>query len=415
MDKEKLLQLLKLAHEQGITSTKVAGPDHLDYSARHYEAWKTTTESNVRERLMKLLHESADLDDFNGKMFVLGTLATRVDYENLAAWLLYRTLKVGEQQTVEELEKFINLEATPAFEILAFSGVEVRENVMLHKKIRLAPFDSIPECFAKEVIDYSHLQSHLKHPFGPLGELKSFCPSGALIRETGIKPKSCEPDDCMKFTFSSEELYQVCECLTLIGQSTPVPLTNWVLVEEWVPCSIFLQGGWTAPAHDVLNVSSHKLTESECVSAKNLVQQYFGLRQSTRELLRVSLQRLNLSRRRSRPVDKSIDLGIALESLLLHDRASNEPISFPFRLRGAWIMGSDASKREEYMQLFKSIYDCRCEAVHTGKFTTKFTKKLHLPLNDLLKKGEDLCAEMIKWILQKGELPEWKKLIVGGG
>lgn len=414
MDKENLVRLLKLARQQGITSPKLAAPDHLAFFARYGEVCQTTTECGVRGRLMELLRESDDLDDFNNKVFVLGNRGNHVDYETLATWLLFRTKQVGEQQTVEELERFTELEATPASEILAFSGVEICENVALHKKIRMGPFESIPGCFAKDALDYSNLKSNTEYLFGPLGEIKSFCPSGALIREIAIKPKTCDPDDFEKFVFHGEELCQICDLLTLVRQSTPVPLAYWVLVDEWVPCSVLVQGGWTGPGQDILRVSTSKFTASDYSHAKRYVRKYFELREHVRKILRISLQRLNQSRRRTNQLDKAIDLGIGLESLLLHDRGSNEPISFPFRLRGAWLLGADARDRLGYLHLLKSIYDCRCEAVHAGKFRPKFAKKLPLPLNELLKKGEDLCADMIKWVLEEGKFPDWEKLILGG-
>ena len=124
------------------------------------------------------------------------------------------------------------------------------------------------------------------------------------------------------------------------------------------------------------------------------------------------MRRLSQSRRKTDLVDKFIDIGIAIESLLLHDYQSNDPISFPFRLRGAWMLGRNYEEREKYQGLFKELYNCRCAAVHKGKLTQK-KKKVGLSLAELAKKGDSLCVELIKKILQTKKLPDWNRLILG--
>jgi hypothetical protein len=165
--------------------------------------------------------------------------------------------------------------------------------------------------------------------------------------------------------------------------------------------------------HDMSNASAYKLTPEDCKNASIFIRKYFELPNNIRELLRISLQRLNLFRRRRSLVDKAIDLGIALEVLLLHDGGPDIPISLPFRLRGAWLLGQDTASRHDYYRLFKEIYACRCEAVHSGKFDSKFTKKLSLPIHELLKKGDELCVNIIKWIIEQKRFPDWEKLLLG--
>jgi hypothetical protein len=193
-----------------------------------------------------------------------------------------------------------------------------------------------------------------------------------------------------------------------------MPLSFCMAVEEWVPCSSLLNNsGWSGRGFDVVNTGMYKLTKKDGENASNLIQKYFELNKNIQDLLVVSLQRLNLLRRRKSLVDKSIELGIALEVLLLRDGGPDVPISLPFRLRGAWLLGQDTSSRSNYFRLFKDIYACRCEAVHSGKFDSKFTKKLSLPIHELLKKGDELCVSIIKWIIGQKRFPDWEKLLLG--
>ena len=66
--------------------------------------------------------------------------------------------------------------------------------------------------------------------------------------------------------------------------------------------------------------------------------------------------------------DISIDLGIALEALLLHEQNKKNRGELRFRLglRGAWLVGSDGNERAEILKLLREVYDLRSIAVHSG-------------------------------------------------
>ena len=81
-------------------------------------------------------------------------------------------------------------------------------------------------------------------------------------------------------------------------------------------------------------------------------------------------------------------------------------------LRRLQLLGSNFEERESYQKLFKDIYNCRCAAVHKGKLTQK-KKKSVLSLDELAKKGDSLCVELIKKILHTKKLPDWNRLILG--
>jgi hypothetical protein len=300
--------------------------------------------------------------------------------------------------------------------------------VDLWDEISLVPLEQIPDCLAKVL--YKEIDSELENIRMPSDIIrpKYVIPKAALVRKVNIKPKSYEllgndpseyvrivtkSKERIKFRYGIEEMCQLCDCLTLVGTSAPIPLFFWTAVEEWVPGVSLLQGLFSGTFYDMTNISLYKLTQKDCEDASSFIRKYFELNKSIQELLRISIQRLNLSRRRSNLIDKAIDLGIALEALLLHDGKPDAQIAFPFRLRGAWLLGQDARSRRDYLKLFKEIYELRCKAVHSGRFGTKFSKKLSLPAGELLKKGDELCVGVIKRILEQKKLPDWEGLILG--
>lgn len=69
-------------------------------------------------------------------------------------------------------------------------------------------------------------------------------------------------------------------------------------------------------------------------------------------------------------VDRAIDMGIALELLLLHKCEQNE-LTFQLRTRGARLLASDPAGREAVFNTLKKAYDLRSTAVHQGVFRGK--------------------------------------------
>lgn len=145
----------------------------------------------------------------------------------------------------------------------------------------------------------------------------------------------------------------------------------------------------------------------------------FNLDQKTRSELRVPLDRLNQSRRHHNETEKAIDLGIALEALLLNDRERDDSIALPFRLRGAWLLGQGSTPRErkELLDIFNDLYDCRSKAVHKGTLKSGSAKyKSGKTPIEILNIGDELCVKIIEAIITNGGFHnsnEWNELLMG--
>ena len=113
-------------------------------------------------------------------------------------------------------------------------------------------------------------------------------------------------------------------------------------------------------------------------------------------------------------IDKIIDLGIAFEALYVPDGGSGE-IRFRLAVRAAWHLGKDKEDRNKLLQKFKQIYDCRSNAVHSGKLDerVRFGEE-HIPTSEFIQRAQNLCRESIMKILEDRKLPNWNSLILGG-
>jgi hypothetical protein len=62
--------------------------------------------------------------------------------------------------------------------------------------------------------------------------------------------------------------------------------------------------------------------------------------------------------------DALIDLRTCLEAALLHE--ANAELAYQVAIRGAWLVGRDASSRKDVFDQLKRAYDLGSKAIHTG-------------------------------------------------
>ncbi len=355
-------------------------------------------------------------------MFNTGLGDTGVSLDMLAQWIVAKAIERGPEAAVLSLEQYTASSFTPGYEILALAGVEIQQNYQVTEDITLVPFSALPLSYAKDALDppLLHPEFLLSIGLSPNYAMKyrGQAPKAALIRPIKISPKSYPLDyslDDQELFRLDDQLYQVCECMTLIGPSAPLSFAHWTEVDQEVPCSQLLGSGWSEPVHDVMPTHAYKYNETDLNEMGKLASQFLGLSQGTKDKLRVPLLRMNQALRRTNLADKAIDLGIALEALLLNDRSYQEQITFTFRLRGAWLLGNDLIARSRLMAIFKALYELRSAAVHSGKVSanTKVTGRGKVETRTLLDEGIRLCGDTIRKIISQQEFPDWEDLVLG--
>jgi len=129
--------------------------------------------------------------------------------------------------------------------------------------------------------------------------------------------------------------------------------------------------------------------------------------------LKLVIKRLNRSRRMWRDEDRAIDVGVALEALLMHgDSTSNQEINFKLGIRAAWLLGKTIDERVEIAKQVRDLYQLRSDAAHQGKLErAKDILAREITLSD----GADLVGRLLLAILERGGWPDWRVLVLGGG
>lgn len=125
--------------------------------------------------------------------------------------------------------------------------------------------------------------------------------------------------------------------------------------------------------------------------------------------LYLAIDRLNRARASHNAIDRAIELGMAMEAILMHgDATGNQEISNKLSNRAAWLLGATIEKRREVRAAATRLYSARSEAVHTGDLKAETLKKY-----DEASAG-DLVTKIVLKVMSVGAYPDWTDLVLGG-
>jgi hypothetical protein len=133
------------------------------------------------------------------------------------------------------------------------------------------------------------------------------------------------------------------------------------------------------------------------------------MKTSDKAVLRIGLDRLSQALRKGQKTDKAIDLGIALEAMLLHGIGRDE-LSYRAAVRAATFLGGSADERLGTFKLVRDAYQLRSSAVHTGK-VSEGGKPLAV---EVLRDASITCAALARKLIERGSFPSWESEYVVG-
>ncbi len=112
--------------------------------------------------------------------------------------------------------------------------------------------------------------------------------------------------------------------------------------------------------------------------------------------------------------DRAIDLGAALEALLLfaqegERRETAQEVSYKMGVRAAWLLGSDGNARKKIFREVRELYSIRSTAAHGGNIAEAKWPEVRRQLDA----GVIIARRVICAILAKGRWFNWNDLVLG--
>ena len=273
----------------------------------------------------------------------------------------------------------------------------------LYDGIRLLP---LPEADESLSSTYPSLlpDSELRHRFR----------EAVLIEEKRtVSPQFIRPDDDSKFVTKATSQQApdfdprtFCLVLSLVTTRYAYISMEWASMSEDEFINI-LSG--SAFQYIVIQTPelSFPVTVSEIGEAQTVYEEFRNSTPGTQKRLRIPLTRLAATTDNNRsPLDRIIDLAIALESLYLS--GIKDELLFRLKLRAAKHQEDTVEKRKAIAKTLGEFYGVRSSVAHTGSPPSEYAT---LPdLIGTLAATQAVCRRSIRKILEQGHEPDWSDI-----
>lgn len=375
---------------------------------QQYTETTVSADGDLLNDLECLLHSQTSLKGWNISAVSSSRPNPQGGIGYVAKWLVRQAYDgIGIDKALIRVKNLALTNTAKARIVIAIHGLQLDKAINLCPGFRLVPFGSLPKSSSKAALLRSPREPGAFVPAGVW-----FGPDVALIHEYDICPVFIGDENDQEIQerpVDMQCLMDIVSCLTVAGINAPLPLAYW---HEFCPDYpvIDLSRIPTLIGHNVLTASrihGFKYYFDDCL-ANEIVDSFTALSVSTRDSLRVPLQRLNLALRRSALVDVAIELRIALEAILLSKNKGSGELKYRMQCRAARLLGNNLATRKEIFDSVKEVYDLCSGAVHTGQLGKKINK-----LKNTIWDGVELCCKLIRKIIERGEIPDWSKIEMG--
>ena len=378
-----------------------------DYQTRIYLQYASIIEKDdIGRSVVKSLSEDPRVTALNGKMISNGSSAQIFEVKTLAMWFLWCANEHGLENARKNLELFLTSDEIPVINTLWVLGVEIDAPIKLNDNYILQPLGNMPDSRDKEYFLQSRMGQVIQRTPVPMCAITKTC---TVNKAWGQEP----PVDNLnknKYWEVSKRLQDIAHILNALNGVSCIPFYSTSYVDSVVPFGPFGGSGGGSPVYDVLARVTTKLSGYEIDNINGLIEKYQEMYEKGKDRIQRILNRLSQAKRRIQIEDIVLDLGIALEMLLLKDNPNNTQLSLSFRLRGSWLLSNSKEDRLVKYQQLKEIYNYRSQVAHSGILCDGNQEKIESARRsfpEYLLLAENICQKIIK-----DGSPDWDKLIL---
>lgn len=321
-------------------------------------------------------------------------------------------------EEISELRSFAHSKTRPLVNYYAVAGISVSKTVEIAESIRLIPWSNLRESTQKilfgprneAIFDERHFVFFRQEATCALQVDQN---ANVALYESHSDAKLSPEEQAKQFKKGLEDGEKAWDVLRIAFLLNP---NGSNIVGSWEECSSptiqRLYGSSYSYNGSLLGINFTSVTDiyRHRTAIAKLYKDFSSLSKETmRENLRHSLDRLRLAMQRPSYVDRAIDLGIALEMMILHDLGEKSELRYRLAMRAAAFLYRNQTRRVETFKLFKNLYDLRSQAVHGGRLG-----KWEAKAPDLLESGVRAAAKIAKKLISLGDYPTWEDDIILG-
>ena len=337
-------------------------------------------------------------------MIQWGSGAYSYSHESLTMWTLWRISKVGGLRAAADLNRFLDAEKVQSIHATWLLGIEVDQIISLPNGFEVRPLESMPE--SRERNRWHPRSMSLDFPTMPA------YPKCALVKIVDIPRDRAMGEQFSLSEYASAAAYgnNIAYVINALDGVAALPYYSTSYHPEDKPLGPFGGSGGGSPVYDVQGRNTTKLDVTHIETLAGLVAGYE--RASSKEQIRFQtiLKRLSQAKQRLDWADKLLDLSICLEMLLLDGTDGRDQLALSFRLRGAWLLGSNHQERHSIYNDLKTLYGYRCQVAHGGRLSLKSAE--HSSVETAWPRYVHIAERVMQKMLL-GPEPNWDALTLG--
>jgi hypothetical protein len=333
-------------------------------------------------------------------MHTPGGGGARISLASCAIYLIDRSIEVAPAKIVSDLLRFAIERTVIAREIRAVEGLKVQHAIELDEGLSIVPGEKLVTAGPGAVI-FSD-RNVPSHGYGAP-------PHAAIVRAETFNVEIIAPPTGAMPPIATLRNYEslfaaAMSAIVLASTGAPHFRQSFTIVDS---------PGWpwmAAPGFGASEPFPVPVPYSAAVDPKRLIVAFKALRKFGNEL-DLAIGKLESSRRRLRLDERMVDLGTALEIVLMHGAESSGEIINKVATRAAWLIGGSGEDRLATFKTARDLYSERSKAVHTGKLKTIKTPAFPGD-NSAYAEYDKLGADVILAIAKRGYWPDWTRLVL---
>ena len=341
----------------------------------------------------------------------------RIEFRMLARHLTRSAIKRGCQSTAAHLERFLTLSAAsrvPGYEITVFRGLT------MSGETEIAP--------GLEIVSYQRAADRglvRNEAPGPTNNMPDYLGMGALVlaREMTwgpclVPPKTSKDigtNAVPRFRWlTGHDLHIVFDLISIVTSHRIQVLSVLCCAPEFVDVDPNFGPGSSTGFLHADHWTKKEVTGEHLNQLQDRLRAWPRFDANNRDTLELAVSRLASSIQRNRGrfwvQDRILDAAIALE--MMYDLESTE-LSYKLATRAGHLLADETEKRVGVSRRMKSFYNARSNIAHGSRGKKKKNGK-RSNLEEIADSGSDLARKTLWKLLERGDFPDWERLVMSG-
>ena len=327
------------------------------------------------------------------------------------AYFIVRSVLTGAApgEVVSEVRNFAKIGRTDGYWFKALSGVAINAACNLREGVDLVPWDEVPECEQRRILggaqDVNYLATFRPKPDCAIRIRITEAPA---LFESAHRDRDLSVEDWPQIEKVADINSDVVRALSVCARGPVLAIGSWAYAGNSVVRGVMGTSLNLGPAiYGGMSVRhSQQAPQVGSTQVRDIFVALNSFEGNARQSLRIAIDRISSAIKSRDFESKVIDIGIALEVILLHDQKESGELSYRLALRGARFLGTTKVERIANFKLLRRTYKLRSNAVHNGRADGNAENQ------DTVTSALEMLFLIVEKILSLNKFPDWEDDVI---